>query len=175
MSRTLMLCRLGLAGAATVAVLTACGGSGGSTNAASSTSVARTTSSSAATTAATVAAGGGGAFCDQARAFASQVASSVGGLTQKNGSQALQTLVAQLQSMSPPAEIAADWRTALGDLTTLAQALANGVPTDAQGQAALEQKVAPAEQELTTAGDHIDQYLQTKCGINVGDTASATS
>jgi hypothetical protein len=169
MSRTLMLCRLGLAGAATLAVLTACGGAGGSTTA--SSSGAAKTSSSPTTSAA---AAGGGSFCDQARTFASQVSSSVGGLTRQNGGQALQQLVAQLQSMSPPAEIAADWRAALGDLTTLAQALANGVPTDAQGLAALEQKIAPAEQELTTAGDHIDQYLQTKCGIGVGGTASST-
>jgi hypothetical protein len=176
MTRTLMLCRLGLAGAATVAVLTACGGSGGSTNAASTTSVARTTSA-ASTSAAPVAAGGGGAFCDQARQFAAQVGSAVGGLSQQNPNtgQLLQQVVSQLQGITPPSEIAADWQTALGDLQQLAQVLATTNLSDQQAVAQLEQKVAPIESTLATSGEHIDQYLQTKCGINVGGTGSPTS
>jgi hypothetical protein len=176
MTRTLMLCRLGLAGAATVAVLTACGGSGGSTTASSSTSAARTTSS-ASTSAATVAAGGGGTFCDQARQFASQVGSAVGGLAQQNPNtgQVLQQVVSQLQGITPPPEIAADWQTALGDLQQLAQALSSTNLSDPQALAQLEQKVTPIEATLETSGQHIDQYLQTKCGIDVGGTASPTS
>ena len=180
MTRTLMLCRLGLAGAATVAVLTACGGSGGSTTASSSGAV-RTTSSAptsvAATSAATVAAGGGGSFCDQARQFGAQVASAVGGLGQQNPNtgQLLQQAVSRLQGITPPSEIAADWQTALTDLQQLAQALGSTNFSDQQSVAQLEQKVAPIEQTLSTSGQHIDQYLQTKCGIDVGDTASATS
>lgn len=170
-----MLCRLGLAGAATVAVLTACGGSGGSATA-SSGSAARTTSS-AQTSAATVAAGGGGSFCDQARQFAAQVGSAVGGLSQQNPNtgQVLQQAVAQLQGITPPAEIAADWQTALADLQQLAQALGSTNLSDPQALAQLEQKVAPIEQTLGTSGQHIDTYLQQKCGIDVGDTSSATS
>jgi hypothetical protein len=173
MSRTLQLCRLGLAGAATVIVLTACGGSGGSNNNASSSSSAKTTTSSSAA----AAGGGGGSFCDQARNFASQVTSAVGSLTENgaNSGQVLQQVVAQLQAIHPPSEIASDWQTALGDLQQLAQALQSTNLSDPSALAQLEQKVAPLEQGLETSGTHIDTYLKTKCGIDTGDTASATS
>jgi len=176
MRRSLQLCRLGLAGAAAVAVLTACGGSGGS-NAASSDSAGKTTTAAAGKTSSAAAAVGGGSFCDQARNFATQVTSAVGSLGQQgqNSGQLLQQVVTQLQAITPPSQIASDWQTALGDLQQLASALGSTNLADPSAAAQLEQKVAPLEQSLSTSGQHIDEYLRTRCGINVGDTASATS
>jgi hypothetical protein len=176
MRRTVLLCRLGLAAAASLVVLTACGGSGGSTAASSGTARTAATPTATPTTGSTAAAAAGGSFCAQTRDFATKVATSIGALTQQTGNsgQALQQVVAQLQSISPPSDIAADWKTALGDLQQLAAALATGVPTDQAGAAQLEEKLGPVQDELSTAGDHIDQYLQTKCGIGVGGTASST-
>ena len=172
MRRSLQLCRLGLAGAAAVAVLTACGGSGGSNTASSSTTA--TTSAAATTSAGTVA---GGTFCAQARNFAAQVGSAVGSLTGQgaNTGQVLQQIVAQLQTITPPAEISSAWQTALGDLQQMAQAIGSTNLSDQQAAAQLQQKLAPLEQSLETSGQSIDTYLRTKCGIDTGDTASATS
>jgi hypothetical protein len=171
MRRSLQLCRLGLAGAATVAVLTACGGSGGS-NTASSGSAARTTT--ATTSTATVA---GGTFCAQARSFAAQLGSAVGSLAQQgaDAGSVLQQVVSRLQTIEPPAEIAADWRTALGDLRQMSREIASTNLSDRQAVAQLQQKLAPLEQSLETSGQRVDQYLRTRCGIATGETASPTS
>lgn len=171
MRRSLLLCRLGLAGVATVAVLTACGGSGGSTTASSSGAATTTATTSS------VAAVAGGTFCAQARNFAAQVASAAGSLTQQgaNSGQVLQQMVAKLQTITPPSEIASDWQTALSDLQQLAQAVGSTNLSDQQAAAQLEQKVAPLEQSLSASGQRIDTYLRTKCGIDTGDTASATA
>jgi hypothetical protein len=172
MTRPLMLCRLGLAGAAVAVVLTACGSSG-DTNTASSSSAARTSSSPTSTAAA--AAGAGGAFCDQAGQFADEVGLAVSGLGRQNpnSGQLMERVVSQLRAITPPSEIAADWQTAVGDLQQLAQALKSTNLSDQQSLAQLQQRVAPIEKTLSTAGQHIDQYLHTKCGL--GGTASATS
>jgi hypothetical protein len=176
MRRTLQLCRLGLAGAAAVAVLTACGGSGTSNSSSSSSSSGGAGNTGAATTS-SAAAAAGGSFCEQARSFATQVSSAVGSLGQsgQNSGQLLQQVVAQLQAITPPAAIASDWQTAVADIQQLAQALSTTNLSDPSAAAQLEQKVAPLEQSLETSGQHIDTYLQTKCGIDTGDTAATTS
>jgi len=162
MSRTLMLCRLGLAGAATVAVLTACATSGG-TNTASSNSAARTSSNAV--------------FCDQARNFADQIGSGVNSLTHQNPntSRLMRQILSDLESIKPPAEIATDWQTTLYDLQQMGEAVASVNLTDQQSLAQLEQTVAPLKQELSTSGQRIADYLRTKCGASVGKTASPTS
>jgi ABC-type glycerol-3-phosphate transport system substrate-binding protein len=163
----------GLAAAAAAVLLTGCASSGGTKSASGTTSASQTTTSSAAPAAG---GGGGGAFCDQARAFAAEVATSVGTQPNATTAQNLQQLAAKLNSISPPAEIADDWHTAVTAIQQLGQALATLNPSDASQAAAVEQQVAPIEDKLTTAGEHIDAYLQAKCGINIGgDTASSTS
>ena len=167
-----MLVSTGLAATAAVVLLAGCSSSGGSKSASSSSPASTTTSSSSAA----AAGAGGGGFCDQAKAFAAQVASSV--QSQPNGTTAqnLQQLAAQLQTINPPSEIAADWQTAVTSIQQLGTALQSLNPSDPSQAAAVQQQVAPIEQKLTTAGEHIDAYLQQKCGINInGDTASSTS
>ena len=44
-------------------------------------------------------------------------------------------------------------------------------PTQAQ---AFAQKVQPLTQQLAASGQKIDQYLQSHCGLSVGDTGSAS-
>lgn len=168
-----LLVSTGLAATAAVVLLAGCSSSGGSTSASGSSSATTTTTTSSS---AAAAGGGGGAFCDQARAFAAQVASSVGNRPNGTTAQNLQQLAAQLQNINPPPEIAGDWHTAVTSIQQLGQALQNLNPSDPSQAAAMQQQVAPIEQQLSTAGEHIDAYLQQKCGINVnGDTASSTS
>ena len=169
-----MLIGTGLAAAASLVLVAGCSSSGGAKTAAGSSSASSTTTSSSAA----AAGGGGGAFCDQARAFAAQVASSVGSQPNATTAQNLQQLAAQLKSISPPPEIAADWQTAVGAIQQLGAALQGLNPSDPSQAASVQQQVAPIEQQLSTAGEHIDAYLQQKCGISVGggtDTASSTS
>lgn len=168
-----MIVGTGIAATAALVLLSGCGGSGGTKSASSSSSSATTTTSSSA---------GGGAqaagFCGQARSFAAQVASTVGNTGSATTAQKLQQLAAQLNSISPPAEIATDWHTAVSSIQQLGQALQGVNLSDPQQAAAVQQKVAPLEQQLTAAGQHIDAYLQQKCGIDVGgsgESASSTS
>ena len=166
-----MLLGTGLSAAAALLLVAGCSSSGGSKSA-SGTSAAATTSKSSPP----AAVGGGAGVCNQARAFAAQVASSVGSQPNGTTAQNLQRLAAQLQSINPPSEIASDWQTAVTSIQQLGVALQSLNPSDPSQAAALEQQVAPIEDKLTTAGDHIDAYLKQKCGIDVnGDTASSTS
>jgi hypothetical protein len=172
MHRTRLLCRPALAGAATLLALTAC--SGGSHNAASSPA---TSHSAAATTSSAPAAGdAGGAFCGQAREFVTQVEAAVTAQQQHNANlgQTLQALSSTLQSISPPPAIASDWHTAVAAVQQLAQDYQGVNLTDPQQVQQLEQKIRPIEGQLAAAGQHIDDYLRTQCGISVGSSASTT-
>lgn len=165
-----MLIGTGLSAAAALVLVTGCTSSGGSKSASGTSSSTSATKSSAA------AVGGGGAgFCNQARAFAAQVASSVGSQPNQTTGQNFQRLAAQLQSINPPSEIASDWQTAVTSIQQLGVALQSLNPSDPSQAAQLEQQVAPIEDKLTTAGDHIDAYLKQKCGIDVNGTDTATA
>jgi hypothetical protein len=159
----------GLAAAAAVLLLAGCGSSGGTKSAAGGSPAAAATASSSAAAKAQ-----GGSFCDQARAFAAQVASSVG-RPDATTAQNLQQLAAQLGAINPPSEIAGDWHTAVSDIQQLGQALQKVNPSDPQGAAAIEAQVAPIEDQLNTSGQRIDAYPQQKCGIDVGGTSGGAS
>jgi hypothetical protein len=172
-----MLCRLALAGGATALALTACSGGSNNTTASSTTSSAATSTSAAVTSSSpAVAAGGGGAFCGQAQQFVTQVQAAVEAQAQHQADlgQKLPGLVSELQSVTPPAAIASDWQTALSALQQLAQAFQGVNLSDPQQLQQLEQKVQPIETQLGTAGQHIDDYLRTQCGISIESTASTT-
>lgn len=162
----------GLAATAAVVLLAGCSSAGGSKSASGNSPASTTTTSSSA-----AAAGGGGTgFCGQAKEFAAQVASTVGKSDSSTAAQDLQRLAAQLQSINPPSEIASDWQTAVTSIQQLGTALQSINPADPSQAAAMQQQVQPIEDKLTTAGEHIDAYLQQKCGINInGGTASSTS
>lgn len=166
-----MLLGTGLAAAAAAVLLAGCSSSGGSKSASGGSPASTTTTSSSA-----AAGGGGTGFCGQAQAFASQVASTVGNSDSSTAAQDLQRLAAQLQTIKPPSEIASDWQTAVTSIQQLGTALQSINPADPSQAAAMQQQVQPIEDKLTTAGEHIDAYLQQKCGINInGGTASSSS
>lgn len=148
----------------------------GSTGAKSASSTTSASGSSATTTAAAAAGDQGNAFCTAARTFAAQAAAAVaGGLQNPNLPQQAAQLASQLQSITPPPEIAADWQTAVSSIQQLGQALQGTNFSDPQQAAALQAKVAPIEQQLNTAGQHIDTYLTTKCGFSAGGSSAGSA
>lgn len=176
MRRTLLLCRVALAGGATVLALGACGGGSNDTAATTSSPSTSTTTTAAPTTTPTTAAGAA-AFCAQAKEFAREVESSIGG-SQQNADvgQQLQQLAGQLRSITPPAEIAADWQSVTSAVAQMAQVYAQTNLSDPQALAQLQQKLAPVTQQLSTSAGHIDQYLQTQCGFpGAGHTATTNT
>jgi len=174
MRRTGMRCRLALAGGATLLTLTACGG--GSSPAASSSSAARTSSSSAAVTSSPAAVAANGGFCGAAQQFVTEIRDAVEAQAQHQDDlgKKLPALVTELQSVTPPAAIADDWQKALSALEQLAQAFRGVNLSDPQQLQQFEQKVQPIETQLGAAGQHIDNYLRTQCGISI-DSSSSTS
>jgi hypothetical protein len=170
-----MLCRLALAGGATLLAVTACGG-GSNNTAASSTTSAPATSASAAATTSSAAAPAGGAFCGQAQQFVTQVQAAVEAAAQHQAdfSQKLPSLVTELQSITPPAPIASDWQQVTTALQQLSQDYQGVNVSDPQQLQQLEAKVGPVVQQLGASGQHIEDYLKTQCGISVESTSSTT-
>jgi len=166
-----MMCRLALAGGALLLALTGCSGGSTANNAAATSSAARTSASSAAATTSSAAVPAGGAFCDQARTFIAEVqATTDDTASPQRLQQTLPTLADQLKSITPPPPIAADWQQAVAAIQQLAQAFQSANPTDPQQLAQLSQKVQPAVAQLSAAGQHIEDYLKTQCGITAGST-----
>jgi ABC-type glycerol-3-phosphate transport system substrate-binding protein len=159
---------------AAVAVLTSCGGGSGTSTAAGTSSTKAPTSTSApSSTAASGAAGGD--FCTQARAFAAEAGQAVaGGVNGPEASQQLQALVTKLQSITPPPELASDWQSAVTTLQQFVQAYHGVNLSDPAQLQALEQKLAPLTQQLTSSGAKIDQYLQSRCGVTVGGAGGSS-
>lgn len=174
MRRTQMTCRLTLAGGAIVLALTGCSGGSNANNAASTSSAAQTSASSAAATtsssSAPAPAGDAAAFCGQAQSFVNQVQAAAESQQQTDFAQKLPALVGELQSITPPPAIAADWQTALSGLQQLATAFQGVDLTDPQQVQQLEQKIAPIETQLGASSQHIEDYLKTQCGITAGST-----
>ena len=159
MPRRLQLCRLGLTGAATVAVHAACGGSGGADNAASS-STDRTTTADATTSAAAT----GSGFCDQARTLMTEVNATMDAGSEQRLGQAVPTFASQLGSVTPPPAIAADWQQAVSAVQQLAQDFQGANLSDPQQLQQLEDKTHPAEAQLVAAGRNIADYVGKQCG-----------
>ena len=169
-----MMCRLALAGGAVLLALTGCSGGSTANNAASTSSAAATSATSAAATtsssSAPAPAGDAGAFCGQAQSFVDQVQAAAQSQQQTSFAQKLPALVGELQSITPPPAIAADWQTAVSALQQLATDFQGVNLSDPQQLQQLEQKLAPIETQLGTASQHIEDYLKTQCGITAGST-----
>jgi hypothetical protein len=167
------MCRLALAGGAVLLALTGCSGGSNANNAASTSSAATTSASSAAATTSSSApapAGDAAAFCGQAQSFVNQVQAAAVSQQQTDFAQKLPALVGELQSITPPPAIAADWQTALSGLQQLAAAFQGVNLSDPQQLQQLEQKIAPIETQLGASSQHIEDYLKTQCGITAGST-----
>jgi hypothetical protein len=166
--------RAALAAGAAVAVLTGCGGGSGTSAASGSSSAPPPTSTSAAPPSASAAAAGSD-FCTQARAFADAAGSVAGRTDGTDVAAQLQTLVAQLRSIDPPPAIASDRQSSVTSLQQLARAYQGVDLSDPQQVAQLEQRLAPLTQQLSTSGQRVDSYLQTQCGISLGDTSETAA
>jgi hypothetical protein len=159
MRRTFTRCRSGLTVAAAVVLLTACGGS----DAKDSASSASTSKASATTAGANEA---GSDFCQKAAAIEASVGSAVGDQADPSSiPEALKAAAAQIRSIDPPSEIAADWTALAGGVDQLATAFASVDFSDENALATFEAQASQLESQLSGASANVEKYLSDKCGI----------
>jgi hypothetical protein len=165
MRRTLIASRAGIAVTAAVVLLTACGGS----DAKDSSSAASTTKASASSASAA-----GSEFCTKAAAIEASVGSAVGDQADPSSiPQALQAAAAQIRSIDPPSEIAADWTALAGGVEQLATAFAAVDFTDQNAVAKFEAQAGQLESQLSGASANVEKYISEKCGITAPTGATA--
>ncbi|MEX5719131.1 hypothetical protein [Geodermatophilus maliterrae] len=156
MSRTPIRCRAGVAAAAAVVLLAACGGDGGDggdpADASGTPGAAETTT-----------AAGEEDFCAQAAGLDERVDEALAGVGDDDPSvtDAFRQVAGELRAVEAPEPIAADWEALAGGLDRMADAFTDLDVTDPESLTALED----AEGRLSTAGDNVDAYLRDECGI----------
>jgi hypothetical protein len=164
MSRTVRttgnLCRAGAAAAAAALLLTACGGSDDGGSASGSTD---TPAAAGADASETPAASGAADFCAQAEGIDQRVEDALAGLDDDDPSvaDAFRQISVELRDIEAPAAISEDWTALSAGLDRMADAFADLDITDLDSLDSLDQ----AEGDLTTASDHVDQYLSDECGL----------
>jgi hypothetical protein len=149
--RSLTVCRTGVAGAAAVVLLAACGGGDGS-----STDNADGSAADAGNAA-------NGEFCDQAGDIDARVDEALSQVDEGGSvSDAIHASADELRAIEAPEAIATEWTALVDGLDQIADALADLDITDADSVAALDE----IGTRLSTAGDKVENYLQNECGIN---------
>ena len=168
MRRTLSLSRAGVAGAAAVILLAACGGDGGE-SATDSPATASPAESSAAETTAT---SGAEDFCTQAAGIDERVDSALSDLggDQPSVPDAFRQAAEEVRAIDAPGEIATDWEALAGGLDRIGDALSNIDITDPESLATLED----VEGDLSTASTNVENYLRDECGIDTSESAAPT-
>jgi hypothetical protein len=166
--RTLSLSRAGVAGAAAVILLAACGGDGGE-SATDSPATASPAESSAAETTAT---SGAEDFCTQAAGIDERVDSALSDLGGDEPSvpEAFRRAAEEVRAIDAPGEIATDWEALAGGLDRIGDALSNIDITDPESLATLED----VEGDLSTASTNVENYLRDECGIDTPESAAPT-
>jgi hypothetical protein len=166
--RTLSLSRAGVAGAAAVILLAACGGDGGE-SATDSPATASPAESSAAETTAT---SGAEDFCTQAAGIDERVDSALSDLEGDEPSvpEAFRRAAEEVRAIDAPGEIATDWEALAGGLDRIGDALSNIDITDPESLATLED----VEGDLSTASTNVENYLRDECGIDTPESAAPT-
>jgi hypothetical protein len=145
--------RGGVAGAAAVLLLTACGGSGDwdpeNTGAAAESTAAGESD-----------AAGAGDFCSQAAGIDERVDSALAGMGDGDPSlaDAFTQIATELRGITAPDAISAEWAAMAAGLDRMAAALADLDLTDL---GALDR----AEGNLTEAGEDVETYLSEECGL----------
>jgi hypothetical protein len=141
----------GVAGAAAVVLLTACGGDGrgGERGAAAAP---EDTSASAA-----------GDFCSQAGDIDERVDAALSDLDDGDTSlsDAFSQIATELRGISAPAAITSDWEAMAAGLDRMADALADFDITDLDSLDSLDD----AEGDLTTSSERVEAYLSDECGL----------
>ena len=156
--RTLDLFRTGVAGAAAVVLLAACGGEGSEAGSATATPAAGQSEE------ATAAADGAADFCTQAAGIDQRVDSALSDLEGDDPSvtDAFRQIATELRGIEAPDAISSDWAAMAAGLDRMADAFA-GIDdiTDLDSIEALDR----AEGDLTTASSNVDAYLSDECGL----------
>jgi hypothetical protein len=150
--RDLQLFRVGVAGAAAVVLLAACG-DGGSSGAESPET----------TRAAGEATGeGAGDFCDRAAGIDERVDAALEDMEgDPSIADAFRQIADDLRAVEAPEPITADWGSMAAGLDRMADAFEQVDVTDLDSLEVLEQ----AEGDLTEASSRVDDYLGDECGI----------
>jgi hypothetical protein len=172
MRLTSNLVRTGLAGAAALALLTACGG--GSDNSSASSSSASTSTSSAATSTASGPTGADAAFCQQVGQLVTQLAA----LQAAQPAQVpamVQQLVTNFGAVTPPAAVQSDWQTLGSGLQQLATAVGSIDVSTAAGQAQLAQIEQQATAAAAPAQGNISAWVLSNCSSSGATSSSAAS
>jgi hypothetical protein len=152
----LSVCRSGVAGAAVLVVLAACGGE--STGDSSGESTAAQSSATE-----TPAASDQDDFCAQAGGIDERVDSALSDLGNDDASvpDVFRQLAEELRAIEPPEEIAADWETQADGLDRIADALPDIDFTDPDSLETLDE----IDRELSTASANVTDYLRDECGL----------
>jgi hypothetical protein len=154
--RGLTICRTGVAGAAAVVLLAACGGDGGDSSGSSATDGAGSSSADAG-------AADSAQFCDQAGDIDARVDEALSQVDDGGSvSEAIHASADELRAIEAPEAIATEWTALVDGLDQIADALADFDITDADSVAALDE----IGTRLSTAGDKVENYLDEECGIN---------
>ncbi|TFV62207.1 hypothetical protein E4P41_08170 [Geodermatophilus sp. DF01-2] len=159
------LLRSALAGAVAVVLLTACGGSGDDEPAAASSTSAPATSSSAAPSGTTAPDPAAETFCTDITSAFTELQSTLGATAPEEVAGRLPDVVARLEQVEAPAEIAPDWEAlldAFGRLSDTAATLDLGTPAGQQAYAAAEAEVS---QGLGPAQTALTEYVVANCGL----------
>ena len=168
MRRTLSAVRSGLAVAAAVVLLAACGGSddeSAGTSGSSSGGSASSRSSAPAT---------GSDFCTEAAAVQERIAATLGGDTEPASlGEVFQEAVTELRALDAPEEIADDWTALTDALEEAASSLSSVDPDDPGALTALQEEIAPLQDQLADSSANVERYLREDCGLVVDETAPA--
>ncbi len=156
--------------AAALLVLPACGGGSDDTGAAATSS-----SSSAAPTAESSAPADDSEFCQQAQAAldANNQAVTDAQTDPSQLSAILTQATDQLESVTPPDEIATDWQTLVDSGRQLAQAVQGVDITTPEGQQAVAGTLQEISAQVEPASANVQSYLAETCGIAATPTATS--
>ncbi len=164
-----------LAGAASLALLTACGGGSDDTSAStSSSSSSAATSSSAAETSAS-ANPEAAAFCTDAQDAFSDLENAVTATADPSAIPGLfSDAASRLTAIEPPAEIADAWGTATAAVEQLASSIQGLDLNTPEGQQAFLDQVNQLQTSAGPAQGEIQSYVAANCGGALGSTESSS-
>jgi hypothetical protein len=168
MRRTLTACRTGIAVAAAVVLLAACGsdGDGSSSPQASETSAEATESSAPEEDS---------EFCREASTIQQRVDSTLTDQSDLDAlPQTLQAAAAEIRAIEPPDEIAADWEALAGGVEQIAAALGSLDFDDPNALATFQEQIGRLQADLGTASTNVQNYLSEQCGIDMEPSESAS-
>ncbi|HYX95669.1 MAG TPA: hypothetical protein VE823_11410 [Geodermatophilus sp.] len=173
------LLRSAVAGAAAVALLTACGGSGTGEPAAAPSTSAPATSSSAPSSGTAAPSSGTAApdpaaetFCGEMTSAFTEVQGSLAAATPEDVATRLPEAVTRLEQVQAPAAIADDWTALLDGLRRLSDTAGTLDLATPEGQQAYVDASTRISQEIGPAETALSDYVGTNCNLTSAAPAS---